>query len=374
MFHRVPSCPNRTIGFTTALAFALAASMACKAKEPEAKPEPTLVKTAVVEEGAITEWIELQGRVAPPFDRDATVSPLVAGRIVELSVRAGQAVSAGEVLARVETATLDDELRSAEASVRRSQADAAFKRSVAIRTRELATKGVASRQEADSDEAAAVAADSARSEGASALALAKRRREWSDLRAPFDGVVVRVDRRVGDFVDGTAATPVAEVAALDGWEIVASATPSTLGRLRLGQHALVLGLALQNSDSKDEGIGATITTIARAVDPATGTGDVRLGPRSRALRVALGAAVRIRVSTMTHANAVLVPAAALRAAPDGSVEVVVVKDGKAHVTRVEVGLTEEGRVEILSGLSSGAKVVVEDPLGIAEGASVREAS
>ena len=44
------------------------------------------------------------------------------------------------------------------------------------------------------------------------------------MKAPFAGVVVRVDRRIGDFVDGTAATPVVEIAATDGWEIVASAS------------------------------------------------------------------------------------------------------------------------------------------------------
>lgn len=362
---------NRAVVF--AFAFGLVSGCG-KSGEPEAKPEPTQVKTAAAEEGAITEWIELEGRVAPPFDRDATLSPLVAGRIVELSARVGRSVVAGDVLARIETANLDDELKSAEASVRRSQADAAFKRTVSTRTRGLVTKGVAARQEAEADEAAAIAAEAAQSEDAAKLALAKRRREWSELKAPFDGVIVRVDRRVGDFVDGTPGTPVAEVAALDGWEVVASATPSTLGRLRVGQHAMALGLAVKNAEGQDEGIGAAVTTIARAVDPATGIGDVRLTPQSRKLNVALGAAVRVRVSTTTHGKAVLVPAAALRAAPDGSAEVVVVKDGRAHVIKVEVGLTEEGRVEILSGLAKGEKVVVEDPLGIADGAAVHEAS
>ena len=95
-------------------------------KQAEEKPEPTAVKTAVTEEGPITEWVELQGRVTPPYDRDATLAPLVPGRIVFLAARVGEMVSEGAVLARVETGALDDQLKSAEAAVRRTEADVAF--------------------------------------------------------------------------------------------------------------------------------------------------------------------------------------------------------------------------------------------------------
>ncbi|MEO8501863.1 MAG: efflux RND transporter periplasmic adaptor subunit, partial [Vicinamibacteria bacterium] len=241
----------------------------------EEKPEPTAVKTAVAEEGLITDWVELQGRVAPPFDRDATLAPLVPGRIVFLAARVGEMVSEGAVVARVETGALDDQLKAAEASVRRSEADVVFKRAVAKRSRDLVAKGVASREEAESADAAAVASESMMAEDASNLATARRRRSWSEVTAPFAGVVVRVDRRIGDFVDGTAATPVLEIAATEGWEIVASATSASLQRLRAGQTATAEGIG------DGSGVRATVTGIARAVDPSTGAGDVRLKPNAR---------------------------------------------------------------------------------------------
>jgi RND family efflux transporter MFP subunit len=243
----------------------------------------------------------------------------------------------------------------------------AFKRAVAKRSRDLVTKGVASREEAESADAAAVAAESAQAEDASNLKAARRRRSWSEVKAPFAGVVVRVDRRIGDFVDGTAATPVMEIAATDGWEIVASATSASLQRLRAGQTAAIVGLA-----GSEDGLFATVIGIARAVDAVTGAGDVRLRPLSPPAGVALGLPVQVRVAVQAHAKAVLVPKAALRMAADGSAEVVAVEGGVAHVRKIETGFVESGRIEVISGLSAGAHVVIEDPIGIADGASLVE--
>ncbi len=351
------------------LAISVALSAGCGKAAEEEKPEPAAVRTSVAEEGAITEWVELQGKVAPPYDRDATLAPLVPGRIVFLAARVGEMVSEGAVVARVETGALEDQLKSSEAAARRSEADVAFKRAVAKRSRDLVAKGVASREEAESADAAAVAAESAQAEDASSLATARRRRSWAEVTAPFTGVIVRVDRRIGDFVDGTAATPVAEIAATDGWEIVASATSATLQRLRAGQSASIGGLG-----APADGLGAAVTGIARAVDPLTGAGDVRLRPLSRPPGTALGSPVQVRVAAQVHPRAILVPRASLRMAPDGTAEVVVVEAGIAHVRKVETGFTEADKVELISGVSAGAHVVIEDPVGIADGAAIKEES
>jgi len=337
--------------------------------EPGEKPEPTVVKTAVAEEGAITDWMELQGRVAPPSDQDATLAPLVPGRIVFLGARVGESVRVGAVLARVETGALDDLMKSAEAAAKRSQADAFFKRGVAVRSLDLVAKGVAAREEAESAEAAAVAADSTRVEDQAALATARRRRSWAELTAPFAGVVVRIDRRVGDFVDGTPATPVVEVAAIEGWEITASGTASVLRRLRDGQAALIVGL---DGQAGGPPLAALITGIAGAIDPATGAGEVRLRPKSRPAHVALGSPVQVRVAALTHPNAILIPTTAVRMAADGSAEVVVLEGGVAHVKKIDTGLSESGRIEVTAGLVAGARVVTEDPVGISDGAPLAE--
>lgn len=355
------------------IACALAAAGCGSAHEVGEAAEPTVVETAVAETGRVTEWLEIQGHVAPPVDHDASLSPLVAGRIVALSARVGDSVSEGAILARVETAMLDDELKTAEAAARRAASDATFKRGVAKRSRDLVAKGVAAREEAEAAEAEAVSAESAQAEATAALDTARRRRGWSELRAPFAGVIVRVDRRVGDFVDGTAATPVVGLASLEGWEVAASAPAVSLQMLRANQVAVLRGFAGSTSEPGEEGeVAATVVGVARAVDPATGAGDVRLRPRARPANAALGAPVLVRVAMRTHDRAVLVPKTALRRTPEGAAEVVVIEGGVGHVRAVATGLAEGDRVEIVKGLEAGAHVVIDDPMGIADGAKLRE--
>src|SRR5206468_5588843 len=81
--------------------------LACARAEDAPADHAVSVRTARVEGGAITEWIRLYGRIAPPPDRDATLAPLVAGLLLAVPVREGQSVRAGEILARVEGAPLD---------------------------------------------------------------------------------------------------------------------------------------------------------------------------------------------------------------------------------------------------------------------------
>src|SRR5437867_475899 len=337
-------------------------ALACARAEDAPADHAVSVRTARVESGTITEWIRMYGRIAPPPDRDATLVPMVAGLLLAVPVREGQSVRAGEILARVEGAPLDDALRAAEAAERRADAEAAFRKSVAARTRSLLDKGVASRQDAEADEAAAVSADAAQAEASSALATARRRREWAELRAPFDGVVVRMFRRAGESVDGTPATPVIQVAATTGAQVAAEATAETLARLERDQPAEV-----EMRGSAGGTVKARVLRIARAVDTSTGSGEVRLVFDGAAPPWPLGLGVDVRVAVGHRERATIVPARTLRRGEEGASEVVVADAGKAVVRRVTTGLAEGDRIEIVSGVSPGETVVVDDPVGLSDG-------
>ncbi len=356
-----------------AIVAAAALGVGCRPAAESPAEHPVAVRTARVESGRVTEWVRLYGRVVPPPDRDATLAPLVPGALVEVPVREGQAVKAGETLARVEPAALDDALRAAEAAQRRAASEAEFRKRAAERTRTLVDRGVASRQEAEADEAGAVAAEAALAEAVSAAATARRRRGWADVRAPFDGVVVRVLRRAGDTVDGTPATPVVQVASPAGAQVAADATAAVLARVEPGQAATVEPAASGHEPPAPDLVPARVLRTSRAVDSATGTGEVRLafdGPRPAGLT--LGTSVGARIGVRSRDGATVVPARALRRDEEGHTEAVVVENGKAVVRRVTTGIADGDRVEVVDGLAAGETVVVDDPVGLAEGTPLAE--
>lgn len=189
--------------------------------------------------------------------------------------------------------------------------------------------------------------------------------EWADLRAPFDGIVLRVLRRGGDTVDGSPATAVLQIAAPHPVQVAADATAETLARVARGQRAEVAF-----GDGRAGWRKARVVRVARSVDAATGSGEVRIAMEDEDAALVLGASVSLRIAVSEKADVLTVPAASLRHGPEGTDEVVVALMGKAAVRTVVRGLTDGDRVEIASGLRAGDLVVVDDPVGLTDGAAV----
>ena len=269
------------------LAASLASGCGSPAGDPLPKPIRVRVAAAAARDFEVT--IRLSGRIAPPVDRQASVSASIAGRLLDVTAREGQRVQKGGVLARIDARSLEDAVRSGEAALRRVQADRAFKHDVARRSRELFDRGVASRQEAESDESGAVAADASVVEATANVEAARRNRGFADVIAPFDGVVVRV-------------------------------------------------LRLRFTGS----------------DPA----------------LLLGSPVEVALTLERLKDAVSVPKRAVRRGPEGGAEVVLAVDGRAKVTPVVTGPESGDSIVIREGLEVGQVVVIEDPLGLADGTAL----
>jgi hypothetical protein len=171
-------------------------------------------------------------------------------------------------------------------------------------------------------------------------------------------VVLHLQRKVGESVDGTAATPIAEIADITVLELHAQATPSALRPLRDGMTATVRPLG-------SDPVAGTVVRVAPAVDPATMLGGVRIAlADSAGIKVGTAATGRIVVAQRPGLR---VPASALRRSMVGEEEVVVCEGGVAHVRKVELGNRGERGVEIKDGLRPGERVVVDHVLGLQDG-------
>lgn len=335
-------------------------ALGCHKAPPEAGPPPVAVTAAGVGRADVAETLTLRGRLVSSPEEDVTLAPQVPGRLVELAVRAGDRVEKGALLARVDVKPLEDAERTAAAAAVKAREDEGVKKRAAALTESLFGKGISSAEERDNDRAAFESAHAARVDAEVRLAQASRQLGWAELRAPFPGVAAQVLRHAGEVVDGTAATPVLRLLGTSVQEVSADATPADLARVAVGNDATV------SVPGGSRALPGRVVRVARAVDPASGVGEVRARLTEKSPAPLLSSTT-MTILLAVHRGVVAVSTLAIRRSDAGTDEVVVVEKGAAKVRPIRTGLRSSGLTEVLEGLSVGETVVVDSPLGLSDG-------
>ncbi|PKO30107.1 MAG: efflux transporter periplasmic adaptor subunit [Betaproteobacteria bacterium HGW-Betaproteobacteria-7] len=320
--------------------------------EPEGKntpvaPRPHLVELAGAEPGRLTYAADRSGTLRALHEMKVVNQE--EGRIVELTVREGDPVAAGQVLARYDDRIARAELDKAEASL--AEAEANFERS-----RRLVAKGFFS---AEAMSRATAAQELARAE----VRLLQVRLQHMTLTAPRAGVIAARLVEPGD------ATPQHShiLTLIDPTRLVTDVSVSelVLPRLRVGDTAQVRIDAL--------GAGSypgRILRIHPTLDPATRSGlvEVALDPLPPGARPGQYCRVVFAAGGEEH---LIVPLAALQRDEAGEFVFTYQGDGTVRRVTVSSGLRLADRVEIVDGLAPAARVVVKGFLELADGRQVK---
>lgn len=339
----------------------------CKHGDSAAEPEtpPVHVHCAPAVRTTLHEVRTVRGTVIAAPDHDATVAPQIPGRLLRVAVREGDPVTAGAILAEVESQQVADALLQARAQLAQTNAALHNAQIANERLQHLFERGIAARQEVDDAAARRAEAEATVASARAAVDLAERNRERATLRSPIAGVVIRVVRRAGELVDGTPATPVVEVADPNALEFLGSAAPADLVRLSAGQSATVRFDALPGQNFR-----ASVRSVAPSVDPTSGVGSVRLTLLIDSVRPPFGLFGTAAVDVGNRADVLVVPESAVRNAPSGGAEVVVCDGDHARARAVMLGTRQDGLAEVREGLSPGDRVVTQGALGLADGAAI----
>jgi RND family efflux transporter MFP subunit len=335
--------------------------------EAAQESHPVRVTCAPAKAGTAADAVEIRGTVAPPPDRDALVAPQVAGRLLHVEVQEGDAVKAGQIVARVDTSMLTDEAMQADAALDRARAEHQNAKSTLARTEQVFERGIAARQEVD--DAAAREAE-AMADEASATARARQAHQQikrTAVRSPMTGVVLRILRKPGELVDGTPATPVVEIADTSALELLADTPTQDLVRLSPGAPATLAFPAMPGQFFK-----GTVSRVAPAVDRSTGLGAARVSiDDTGAVRLPVGTYGVASVSSGAPHSVVRVPSIAVRSSAGGGSEVVVCgKDKRAHVVKVRPGAARDGLVEVDGALGPADRVSVDPVIGLSDGEAI----
>lgn len=304
----------------------------------------------------IASHTEAPGSIEAMPEKLVKITPPLAGRITHLQRSLGDSVKAGEPLFTLDSAELsaayadDSKARSSLLQARQEleRQKTLFEAQIAAR-REYEAAQTAFEQ-ANSD--AQASADKLAQYGAGARGTRRTRRDFV-LRSPIAGTVIAMDGAQGGYWNDINV-PVMTVADLSTVWLSASVAERDLAQLAVGQTARIAVDAWpgKSFDGKVAYVGAVL-------DPETRTVKVRVAIDNRAGTFKPGMFAHARFAGATR-RAILVPAAAVLQS-GLSTRVMVEKSPLLFAPRtVQLGASQGGQVEIVSGIKAGERIVVKE--------------
>jgi HlyD family secretion protein len=340
------------------------------------KFSPVAVSEHRVEQGEIVAEVMGTGTLEAHFK--ATVSPRISGRLQEVFVDMGDMVTAGQPLARLDDVDLSPQVEMAEASVAvaqatldrlqtdRSQALAVLEQAEAEyeRDQRLLPKSAISQSDMDKATAAwktaqagVARAEAALIEGRKQLIAAERNQAYrkalladTEIRAPFDGLIVQRQRDPGDIaVPGSSVLSLVSTKEL--W-ITAWVDETEMSHVSVGQPARVVFRS-----EPDRAFRGELARLGRQADRETREFPVDVHVLELPKNWAVGQRAEVYIQTALKTGVTVLPA-----------EYILWRDGKPGVyTRqgqhaawrdLTLGLSGRDSVEVVAGLEPGDRVVV----------------
>lgn len=373
---------NLMILFGAAAILAGCGGHAPESTRAESKKAPVTVAVQTVATAESPSFYEAAATVRARTS--AQISSRVMAYVRDVRVKVGDTVREGQVLAVLDSRDADvrkqqadaahDEARSAALEAEQAAASAKANLDLAettyARMKDLFDKTSISRQEFD-EAAARLRVARASLEMASArraqvgakirqaeqeIQGATLMQSYTTLTAPFAGVVTEKNVEPGNLA--VPGAPLLTIERGGGFRVEASVDESSLPRVRLGQTVEV------QIDALDRTLTGRVSEIVPSVDPAARSAIVKIDvPNVAGMRTGQFGRARFLAGSRT---ALTIPASAI--GERGQVQWVFVAAGGAARSRlITAGERRGDRVEILSGLSDGEKIVAPVPAGLADG-------
>jgi RND family efflux transporter MFP subunit len=365
------------------------------AAETQSNSESLPVVTVVrVQRSAAKTELVLPGNIQALTE--APVLARASGYLKQRNVDIGDRVTEGQVLAEIEAPELDHQIlqaksaldqansaaQQAEAALKQGQTNEALARVTAERWRNLAGKGVVSRQENDTYqaqwaaqqanvEALGKAIAAARSNAGAVQANIDRLNSLKDyltVRAPFAGVITLRNVDVGALIN-EGSTLLFRVAQAGKLRTYVNVPQSEAASVRLGQQA-----TLTVADLPGIKFPGTVTRTSNSLDPATRTLLTEVQLVNPDARLAPGMYAQVDLAVVKSQPSLTVKGDTLVVRADGPQVAVVDAGGKVHYARIQLGRDYGDHLEVLGGLEEGQQVVVNPSDLVREGAKVKPVS
>jgi RND family efflux transporter MFP subunit len=352
--------------------FAALLLSACEQQTEAKKAAPRLVNAMRVADVSGLSERSFPGRARA--GQEVNLSFRVSGPLIALPVSVGDEMKAGDIAARIDPRDFESMVRSVQGQVASERARAKRAAADLRRLQNIMKEDPGATSQAAIDRAQQLQ-DSARARANSlgaSLTTAKDRLSYTELKAPFDGVVV--ETYVENFETVVAKQPVARLLNPSSIEFVVNVPENLIGLAPSVETVEVTFDALPGTK-----IPATIKEIGKEASQATRTYPVTLVmAQPDGVEILPGMAGQARITArppqVAGGAGVEVPATALFTGTDASKSYVWIID-EANKTlskrEVEVGALGRYGVRVTTGLKAGEWIVIKGVHSVDEGEQVR---
>ena len=338
-------------------------------KEVGNKNRPSPVVVAVAKTQDVEVLLTGLGTVSP--QNSVTVKSRVDGQLMQVLVREGQVVKAGELLLTIDPRPFQVQLAQTEGQLKRDTALLENARLDLKRFTDLMTQGAIARQQLDTQQAlvhqyeGAVASDKALSDNA------RLQITYSRITAPFAGQVGLRLVDPGNMVRSSDQTGLLVINQLSPINVLFTLPedqlPRVLAKLRAGEKLRVDAYDREQTHKLAQG---EVASMDNQIDASTGTVRLKAAFANTKGELYPNQFVNAKLLVEVLKDAVVVPPAAVQRGQQGTYLYVVSAEGVANVRPVSLGETGDGQIVILKGLAAGEKVVVDGADRLRDGAPV----
>lgn len=363
---------HRTQSFSTVVLVAALASLTACSK-PDANPTagaaappppPPKVMVIVAQREPVERSIELSGRLRAY--QIAEVRPQASGIIQKRLFDEGAYVKAGQPLYQIDAASYRTAVSSAEAALRRQQANLGALRITERRLKELLRSDAVSKQEYDDIQSKIALAEADIAASQASLDNTKISLNYAVVRAPISGQSGTSSVTAGALVTANQAGPMVTIQQLD--PLYVDITQSSAEMLRLREQITMGNLSrngvtdvqLTLPDNRVYPLLGRLQFANASVDETTGTVTLRAVVDNPNDLLLPGMFVKAKVSQGSVANAMLIPQQAVTRTPQGQASVLVVAtDNTVSQRVVEAAFTQGNHWVVTGGLENGERLIVQ---------------
>lgn len=315
-------------------------------KETKGKKNKALnVRAIIVSEQDLADGLFVSGSLLPDEEVDLTFE--TSGKITEIYFQEGTFVKRGQLLAKINDAPLQAQLKKLEVQLKLHQ-DRLYRQNALLEKEAVSKEAF---QEAETNLATLKAE----------IELVKANIAQTELRAPFDGIVGLREVSQGSYASLT--TTIAKLTKINPLKVEFNVPERYAGVLKAGGK---LNFTVEG-DLKER--KAEVYALDSRVDNETRTFKVRAHYNNADGKLVAGRYVNVSLTTRQYDKTLAVPSQAI-VSEMGIDKVFLYKNGKATPVEIKKGIRTDALVQVLSGLSIGDTVITSGTMQIRTGQQV----